>query len=222
MTLGVHITSTDPLDYADPGVIELVSIKPSTPRSYAEAINSEGKALAAALQILKPLEQWDLVYRLHDTAALDVMFGVAVNTSYLVMAASLSCSPDKQPLLTITAIKPSNAAMIKANGTGFTFSVVGGFGIVNKHGATSTASFISSQASVSVQMLEAMHETTGDFETDGIYQFVPKLEAQVTAYAAITTPVGAHATPNAPTTPTETEDGWQVFEASFWTYLDPA
>jgi hypothetical protein len=48
-----HISSDDPLDLADAGVINLVGLTPSTPRSYAEALLSEGKYLASALQIMR-------------------------------------------------------------------------------------------------------------------------------------------------------------------------
>lgn len=222
MTLGVHITTADPLGYEAPGVIELVSIKESTPRSYGEVLNSAGKYLAAALKVLKPLEQWDMVYRLHDTASLAVVFGAAVNTNYMISSLSCSCGPDKKPELNISCIKPSSAAMIKAYASAISQTFVGGHGIVNKWGATSTASFISSQATVEMQNLEAMHETSGDFEADGIYRFGFKLACQLTAYGAITIPSGAHASPNAPVTPAQSEDGWQTYDASFWTYLDPA
>lgn len=222
MTTAVHITSADPLDFAEEGVIELVSIKPSTPRSYAEVPNSAGKYIAAALKVLKPLEQWDITYRLLDTASLVLTFGVAVNTNYLLTAGACSCGPDKYPEVTVTAIKPSSAAMIKAYvGAAITQTFVGGFGIVNKFGATSTASFISSQCSISSQALEAMHETSGDFEADSLYRYGFKQECNATAYAAIVIPVAAHATPNAPATPTENEAGFQTYEASWWTYLDP-
>jgi hypothetical protein len=221
MTLAAHITSADPLDLAEEGVIELVSIKPSTPRTYSEVMNSAGKYIAAALKVLKPLEQWDITYRLLDTASLTLTFGAAINTDYLLTAGACSCGPDKYPEVTVTAIKPSSAAMIKTYaGAAITQTFVGGFGIVNKFSATSTASFISSSCSISMQALEAMHETSGDFEEDGIYKFGFKQECQATAYAAIVIPGTAHASPNAPATPSEGEADWQIYEASWWTYLD--
>jgi hypothetical protein len=143
-----------------------------------------------------------------------------VNTNFLVTAYSCNCGPEKYPEVSLTVIKPSSAGMIKA-GTDKTITAVGGFGIVNKWGATSAKSFISSGCTISMQSLEAMHETSGDFMAAGIYRFGFKQECQAEAYAAIVTPVGAHATPNAPTTPKETAEGWQSYQASWWTYLDP-
>ncbi len=215
-----HITSSDPVDLAS-DAIELRSITPTTPRSYLEVLSSAGQYRADALKVLNPLEQWDLTYWLKDTASLVIPFGVALNTNYLVTAFSCSCGPKTYPVVNLSVIKPSAANLIKAYPNTVELTIVGGMGIVNKFGATSTESFISSQCSVSMQGLDADHETSGDFEVGGIYRFGFKQEVQVSAYAAITIPVGAHAYPNAPTTPTETAEGWQQFNASFWTYLDP-
>jgi hypothetical protein len=215
-----HITSADPLGFAS-DVIDLRSITPSTPRSFLEALAPDGKYRAEALKTLGPLEQFDLVYDLYDTASMAVTFGIAVNTDYLITAFSCVCAPRAYPRVSLTVIKPSAANLIKAYGTGIQLTVVGGLGIVNKYSATSTASFISSNASVSMQALDAEHETSGDFEVGGIYRFGFKLEVSAEAYAAIVVPVGAHASPNAPTTPRETAEGWQIYPATFWTYLDP-
>lgn len=216
-----HITSSDPLDFADGSLIELRSIKPSTPRSYLEVLAANGQYRADALKVLAPLEQWDLTYWLYDQASLAVPFGVAVNTNYLITSFACQCGPRIYPSVTISCIKPSSAALIKAYANSVAVTVVGGLGVVNKFGATSTASFISSQASVEMQSLDAEHETSGDFEIGGIYRFGFKLSCQVQAYAAITIPGTAHASPNAPSTPEESAEGWQIYPASFWTYLDP-
>lgn len=215
-----HITSADPLGLAVAGVIDLRSITPSTPRSFVEVLLSSGKYLPSALKTIKPLEQWDLVYDLYDTASMAVILGVAMNTDYLVTALSCNCGPEKYPQVSLSIIKPSAANLIKA-GTSITVTMVGGFGIVNKWGATSSLSFISSGMSVSMQSIDAMHETSGDFLVDGIYRFGFKQECTAEAYDAIVTPVGAHAVPNAPTTPKETAEGLQTYSASWWTYLDP-
>lgn len=218
----VHITTADPLGLADPGVINLKSLTPSTPRSFLEVLGSDGKYIAEAIKTLNPLEQFDIVYELLDTASLEIPLGVAVNTNYLITSLSCSCGPKKYPEVSLTVIKPSNAAMIKAYSGAITLTFVGGMGIVNKFDATSTGSFISSQCSVSMQSLDADNETTGDFETDGIYRYGFKQEVSCEAYGAITIPGTAHASPNAPATPKETAEGWQIYAASFWTYLDPA
>lgn len=223
MTLpNVHITSTDPLGLASAGVINLKSITPSTPRSYHEVLLSSGKYKADALKVLKPLDQFEIVYELLDTASLTLSFGVAVNTNYIITAASCACGPDKYPLVTVTAIKPTAINMLKASSDGVTLVCAGGFGIVNKWGATATSAFISSNCSVSMQTLDAMDETSGDFLVGGLYYFGWKQEMSFEAYGVITAPAGSHATPNKPATPKESAEGWQVYPASFWKYLSPA
>jgi hypothetical protein len=218
----VHITSTDPLGLGTAGVINVKSITPSTPRSYAEVLLSSGKYKADALKVLKPLDQFEIVYELLDTASLVLSFGVAVNTSYIITAANCACGPDKYPLVTVTCIKPTAINMLKASTEGVTLTCVGGYGIVNKWGATSTGAFVSSNASISMQTLDAMDETSGDFLVGGLYYFGYKQEMSFEAYGAITAPAGAHATPNKPATPKETAEGWQIFPASFWKYMSPA
>lgn len=222
MTIAAHITSTDPLGLASAGVINLVDITPSTPRSFLEVLLPTGKYKSAAVKTLKPLDQFDVTYELLDTASLVIPLGVAVNTNYLVSALSCTCGPDKYPEVKVSVIKPSVANKIKAyGGTATSITIAGGLGIVNKWGATSTAAFISSQMSISMQTLEAMEETGGDFLEGGIYKFGFKQETSFEAYAAITF-AAAHAAPNHPATSRETREGWQIFSASFWKYLDPA
>lgn len=222
MAANAHLTVTDPLGLASAGVINFVGYTPSTPRSYLEVDAPSGKPLAAAVKLLKPLDQFEIEYDLLDTASLVVPFGVAVNTNYLITAASCDCGPDKYPRVALTCIKPSAAAMIKAYTGSITLTFVGGMGIVNKFGATSTGAFISSKCSVSMKSLEAMHETSGDFLTGSIYRFGFKQELSYEAYEAIVAPAGAHGSPNIPATPKQSPDGWQIYSASFWKYLDPA
>lgn len=217
----VHITATDPLGLASAGVINLKSITPTTPRSYVEILLSSGKYSAAAVKKIKPLEQFDIVYELLDTASLTVAFGVAVNTNFLISSFSCASGPEKYPEVTISCIKPSSATLIKAYSGSVSLTAVGGFGIVNKWDATAASAMISSQCSVSMQSLDAMDETTGDFLLGGIYRFGFKQECQVEAYGAITIPAGAHAKPNEPSTPKQTAEGWQTYQGSWWKYLDP-
>lgn len=217
----VHITSADPLGLASAGVIDLESITPSTPRSFVEMLLASGKYSASAVKAIKPLDQFDIVYNLMDTASLTVAFGVAVNTNFLITSFSCSSGPEKYPQVKLTAIKPSNAAMIKAYASAISLTAVGGFGIVNKWGATAAAAMISSECSISMQNLDAMDETSGDFMTAGIYRFGFKQECQVEAYGAITMPTH-HGAPNAPTTPKQSAAGWQSYMASWWKYMDPA
>lgn len=222
MAINAHLTVTDPLGLASAGVINIVEYKPSMSRGYLEAMAPAGKPLAAAVKLMKPLEQFDVTYDLLDTASLVVPFGVAVNTNYLITACSCDCGPEKYPRVSLSCIKPSSATLIKAYSGSISLTFVGGRGIVNKFGATCTSAFISSKCSVSMAALDAMDEVSGDFLVGGIYRFNFKQEMSYEAYAAIVAPAGVHGTPNQPTTPRQSSEGWQIYDASFWKYLDPA
>lgn len=216
-----HITSSDPVDLAVAGSVNLKKLTPSTPRGYLEVMAPSGKMIPSGVRVLNPLQQWEIEYELLDDASLTLVFGAAVNTDYLITAASVNCQPKKNPIVNITVIKPSSAGMIKAYAGTVELTLVGGEGIVNKFGATAAASFISSQATVSMQSLDADNETSGDFEADGIYRFNFKLDVTMEAYGAITIPAGADLVHNAPATPSEAPEDWQKYQASFSTYMDP-
>lgn len=217
-----HISSDDPLDLAEAGVINLTGINWSQSKGYVEILSPAGLYLAAALKATKPLDQVQVDYELLANASLTVALGALINTDYLISAITCACGPDKYPAVSVTAIKPSAPGLVKEYGSAIDLTFAGGFGIVNKFGATSASAFVSSNCSISMQQLEAMHETSGDFLADSIYRYGFKQEVSCEAYGAIVIPVGAHASPNAPASPKETREGWQIYSASFWTYLDPA
>lgn len=214
-----HITTADPLGFASAGVINLVSMTPSQNSGVVEVLGPDGVFIAAAVKKTKPLDQLDNVYELLDTASLAVIFGAILATNYLPSTWSCNCGPEKYPEVALGVIKPSAAGLLKANAAPKTVTAVGGFGIVNKWGATSTKSFVSSQSTVEQLAIDVMDEASGDFAALGIYRYGFKQSCTVVAYGPITPPVGATVVTNGPTAPTEARDQMQTYTASWWTYL---
>jgi hypothetical protein len=215
----VHIASTDPLGIGSitGGPINIVDISGGPRKDFHEVLASNGKYIESAVKAMKPVEEWSIQYELLDTASFSVAFGALVNTNYLVTSLAASCSPDNRPTLTVTALKPSAAGKVKAYASAVTFAMTGGFGIVDSFGATSTGAFLSSSCSISMQTLEAMDETSGDYLDDGIYHYGFKKEVSVEAYEAITEPADSYVTDE---DQREGRDGWEIHAKSFWLYLD--
>lgn len=217
------ITVADPLGIGSldgSTAVNTVSVSGGPQKQYHEVLGGNGLYILSAVKILKPIENWDMEYELLDGGDLEVGFGDATNGDYLITAFSASCSPDARPTASITAIKPSASAKIKPYsevGTPPTLTITGGFGIVEKWGATSTSAFVSSQGSVSMQTAEALDETSGDFLANGLLTWGFKQECQVEAYGPITVPEGKFTTDN----PVRRQrDGYETHSASFWSYLD--
>jgi hypothetical protein len=218
----VHIATADPLGIGTldgSTEINVTELSGGNVKEFHEVLAGNGRHIQAAVKELRPNEEWSIAYELLDGAAFSLAFGVPVNTDYLITSFSASCGPDSRPTVNVTAIKPSAAGKIKsyAGGGAITIAMSGGFGIVEKWGATSTGAFLSSSCNISMQTLEAMEETSGDFLDAGIYHYGFKKEVSVEAYAAITPPANSKVT-DAPTR--ESREGWKVFASSFWLYMD--
>jgi len=215
----VHIAGSDPLGIGSitGGVINIVDISGGPRSDFHEVLASSGKFINSAVKALRPIEEWSIQYELLDTASFSVAFGALVNTDYIVTSLSASCGPDARPTVQVTAIKPSAAAKVKAYGSAITFTMSGGFGIVDAFGATSSSAFLSSSCNITMQTLEAMEETSGDYLDDGIYHYGFKKEVSVEAYGAITEAATGKVTDS---DTRESRDGWKIFAKSFWLYLD--
>jgi len=219
------VTSTDPAGLAtSDGLIQLVGCTPSHEHDWVEGISGSGKYVDNGMVKLRPLEVWNLEYEVYADATLTVAFGVPINTSYLITAFSARCEVESRAKVSMTVIKPSAAAKINSISETIEIDVVGGVGIVNKWGATSTGNCISSSCSISMQQLtdteEVPTDSVSDFVADGILQYLFVQECSLEARGAITLPEGAILLSN-PTTPTETNQGWQTYTASWKVYLDP-
>ena len=220
--MNVHITTADPIGLGSldgSSGINIKGVSGGPVRNYLESIAGNGKPISAAVKSLKPIEEYTIEYELLDGASFTLAFGVAVNTNYLVTAFNANCGAEVRPTCSVTVIKPSAANLIKAYaGTACSITIAGGMGIVEKWGATAAGSFVTSQCSISMQTLEAMNETSGDYDVGGIYQYAFKKECTVEAYGAITLPT-SYLTAE---TKREGADQIQIFAKSFWSYMDPA
>jgi len=185
-------------------------------KDFVEVLAGNAKYIDAAVVDLRTREEWTVSYELR-TGTLVVPFGAALNAAYLVTSFTGSSSNDGYPTATITAVKPSSAAMIKAYAGAISLSLAGGFGIVNKFGMTATSSFISTGISISMLTAEALHETNANFETDGLYHYGFKKEVTGEAYGDITIPGTGHVTDD---DIREGRDGWKTYAASWWEYMD--
>jgi hypothetical protein len=221
--MDVHVTSADPLGLGTldgSNGINVVAINGGPVRQFHEVLAGNGKYIGSAVKILKPIEEWTVDYELLDGASFSLAFGVLVNSSYLVTAFSASHGAENRPTVSVTAMKPSAANLIKAYAGGaVSVTLAGGFGIVEKWGATAAAAFLSAQCSISMQTLEGMDETSGDFMVGGIYHYGFKKEVSVEAYGAITVPAGSH---YGESKKRQGRDQIQIYSTPFWSYMDPA
>ena len=200
--------------------INVVDISGGDRNDFHEVLAGNGKFIESAVQVLRPREEWSIEYELLTGGSFSLAFGAAVNTDYLVTSFSANTSPDVRPTVSVTVVKPSSAAKIKAYfGSAISQALTGGFGIIEKWGCTSTAAFTSSSGTITMQTAESMEETSGDYLDGGILHYGFKKEVSVEAYATLTLPGTAHQ-------PTgdirRSRDGWKVFAASFWQYMDAA
>jgi hypothetical protein len=219
------VSTADPAGLAtSDGLIQLVGLTPSNEHDWVEGISGSGQYVANGLVKLRPLEIWNLEYEVYDGGTLSVAFGVPINTSYLITAFSARCEVESRAKVSMTIIKPSNANKIQSTGATIEIDVVGGVGIVNKWDATSTGNCISSSCSVSMQQLTDTEEvpTAGvsDIVEGGLLQYLFVQECSLESRAAIVLPEGAILLSN-PSTPAETNQGWQTYSASWKVYLDP-
>jgi len=221
--MNVHVTSADPLGIGTldgSNGINIIDITGGPSRQFHEVLAANGKFIQSAVKFLKPVEEWVFNYELLDGASFSLAFGVPVNTSYLVTAFQASCGADVRPTISVSVVKPSAANLIKSYAGGaISVTMAGGFGIVEKWGATAAEAMLSSQCSISMQTLEAMDETSGDFLVGGIYHYGFKKECAVEAYGVITPPAGSF---YGESKKREGRDGIQVYSMTFWSYMDAA
>ena len=223
-----HIGTADPLGLATTnGVIHLVGLRGGPNKEFHEVLGGAGKYRTDGIVVLRPVEVWQISMELLDTASLTLTFGVAVNTNYLITGASVNCVNSDYPQVTVDVIKPSAPNLIKAYSGSVTLVVGGGFGVVNKFGATSAKDFASSSCTIEMQSIDIAKETaTGetapkvsDYAVGGIYRYGFKESCTAQAHAAIVTPGGAYV-PEQPIE--EARDNVRLWNASWWKYMDPA
>jgi hypothetical protein len=215
-----HTHSADPLGKATDDTIILKSVRGGERKQFSEVLSSSSAYIAAAAVALKPHELWVVEYEV-VSATLTLALGSMINTNYLVTGLSAQCSFDKYPTVSVTCIKPSAAAKFTAKQTG-TVSVTSGFGIVNKWGATFSQG-VSSSMNLSMRTAEAMTETpaagVSDYIAAGLTVYAMRKDFSVQAYDAITLPTGGYPTEVNGATPDSSNEGWQIFKASWFSYV---
>lgn len=217
-----HVGTADPLGLATVnGVIHLIGLRGGPQKEFHEVMGGSGKYRSDGVVTLRPVEVWQVSMELLDTASLTLTFGAVVNTSYMITGASVNCSNSDYPQVTVDVIKPSAPGKITAYGGAITLVVAGGYGVVNKFGATATKDFAASSCSIEMLSIDVPKEVAvagiSDYADGGIYRYGFKRSCTAQAHSAITTPGTAYVT-EAPIE--ETRDGVRLWNASWWEYMD--
>lgn len=217
-----HVVSDDPLGLATvDGVIHLIGVRGGPVKEFHEVMGGAGKYRSDGVVTLRPVETYQVTIELLLGATLTLAFGVPVNTNYLITGFSANCSDSDYPQVTIDVMKPSAAGLIATYDGTIEIEIAGGFGVVNKFGATAAGEFAASSCSVEMLSIDVPKEAAvagvSDYCTGGIYRYGFKKSCTAQARGAITTPVGAYVTEQ----PTEeTRDGVKLYNASWWEYMD--
>jgi hypothetical protein len=218
-----HVVSEDPLGLATvDGVIHLIGVRGGPQKEFHEVMGGAGKYRSDGVVTLRPVETYQVTIELLAGATLTLAFGVAVNTNYMITGASVNCSDSDYPQVTIDVIKPSSANKIAAYDGTIELEVVGGFGVVNKFGATAAADFAASSCSVEMLSIDVPQEAAvagvSDYCVGGIYRYGFKKSCTAQARGVITPPASGAYVTEQPTE--ETRDGVKLYNASWWEYMD--
>jgi hypothetical protein len=214
------VAADDPLGLAS-GVIQLTNVEDNEVKEYNETLGDNARWIAAALKELRPRREGSCSYELLDTASLVLAFGAAVNTNFIITSASVNTSATARPTVTVGWMRPSNINKLKAYPTAITLTVPGGWGVVSNFGATigDSQAAVSSTASIEMQTGDAGLGPDADYLASGLFYYGFKQSCTLQAYGAITLPVGGKSTSKS-NAPTVSRDGWKVYNAAWWTYLD--
>lgn len=217
-----HIGSTDPLGLgAVDSIIHLKGLRGGPNKEFHEVMGGSGKYRSDGVVELRPAEVWQITYELFDGATLTLAFGAVVNVNYLITGVSANCSDSDYPQVTVDVIKPSAPGKIAAYGGAISIDIAGGFGVVNKFGATSTGDFASSGLSIEMQSIDVPQEAAvagvSDYADGGIYRYGFKKSCTAQARGALTLPGTGYVTEQ---TTEETPDGVKLYNASWWEYMD--
>jgi hypothetical protein len=219
-----HVVTADPLGLGTTGgIIHLIGLRGGPNKEYHEVMGGAGKYRSDGVVILRPVEVWQVTYELLTGASLSLAFGVAVNGNYLITGASANCSDSDYPQITVDVLKPSAAAKIATYDGTISLNLDGGFGIVNKFGATSTDDFAASSCSIEMLSIDVPKEAAvagiSDYADGGIYRYGFKQSCTAQARGALTLPGTAYVTEQSIE---ETRDGVKLYNASWWEYMDAA
>lgn len=216
-----HAHTDDPLGLATAGDIVFAGKTGGVRKNYVEMLSELGVYIAAAAQEITPVEEFQLSYELRSSS-LVVPLGSLINTNYVVTGLSAESGSKQRPTVNVNVIKFSAPGKYLAPVTSpGSITIVGGFGLVNKWGATVTRG-ISSSMTVSMQKPDdRLEETSGDYLAEGYTQYGFKQEVSIEAYDAITT-LGTGAKKTASDDGNTSRDGWKIYSVSFFKYLPAA
>lgn len=216
-----HAHTSDPLGLATASDIILVGVSGGVRKEWVEVLSELGvyiKDAALTPFAIKPVEEFTIEYEVRKSS-LVIPLGVMVNTNYLVTSASAKSDSSSYPTASVTVIKFSNVNKLLATPSApGDLTVIGGFGLVNKWGATVTGG-ISASTSISMQQVEAMEETSGDYMQEGYVQYGFKQECTIESYTVLSDAncgTGTHVTSRDTGTG---RDKLKTFSVSFFKYL---
>lgn len=211
-----HAHTDDPLGLATAGDIVLVDVSGGERKNYVEMLSELGVYIAAAAQAIRPVEEYQVQYELRSST-LTIPLGALINTNYAVTGLQVGCGSEKYPSVSANIIKFSNANKYLAPvSVPSAIAITGGFGLVNKWGATVTGG-ISSTMSISMQSVDALEETSGDFLEDGYCQYGFKQDVTIESYNLVSSlGTGAKVTSRDAKTG---RNGLKTFSVQFFKYL---
>lgn len=179
-----HAHTDDPLGLAIAGDIVLVDVSGGVRKNYVEMMSELGIYIPSAAHEIRPVTEYQISYELRSST-LTVPLGVLINTDYVITALAAASKSDGYPNVNATVIKFSSPDKYLAPATApSAIAISGGFGLVNKWGLTSTDG-ISSNMSISMQSVDALEETSGDYLEDGYTQYGFKQDVTFESYSLI-------------------------------------
>lgn len=220
-----HTHTDDPCKLATAGDIVLVSASGGIRRDFVEMLSEKGIYIPDAAVKTKPVEEFQIEYELRDST-LTIPLGAYINSAYLMTALNVQSASDKYPTVSLTVVKFSATDKLLTASSAGTLSassidIAGGFGLVNKFGATITRG-ISSTLSVSMQAAERLEETSGDYLAAGYVQYGFKQELSFESYSAIGSGETITGIADANVTSRDKKtgrDGWETHAASCFVYM---
>lgn len=149
---------------------------------FVEGVNHDAAWIDSAAQIVRPIEQYTNSYTLYSSS-LVLSLGALVNTDYIITGCQAGSTNEGYPTVSVTFVKLSNVNKFLVTETG-TETIAGGFGLVNKFGAT-FAQGISSRMSLSMKTADALEPTSGDFSEGGYTVFGFKRSIELESFDAL-------------------------------------
>lgn len=216
-----HAHTDDPLGLATASDIILVSVSGGVRKEWVEVLSELGvyiKDTTLTPKAIKPVEEFTIEYEVRKSS-LVIPLGVMINTNYLITSVSAKSDSGSYPTARATVIKFSNANKLLATPSApGDLTIVGGYGLVNKWGATVTGG-ISASTSVSMQQVEALEETSGDYMEEGYVQYGFKQEITIESYTALSDANCGTATHVTSRDTGTGRDKLKTFSVSFFKYL---